>query len=82
MPRKRRHPCARRSAGLAPAGSAGHIRHMTESQWLSLVASLMVLAILYPGLRRMPREGMLRNIVIWLAAFAVLGLIYNAFGPF
>lgn len=55
---------------------------MTESQWMSLVASLMVLAILYPGLRRMPKDGMLRNIAIWLAIAVVLGLIYNAFGPF
>lgn len=55
---------------------------MTESQWMSLVASLMVLAILYPGLRRMPKDGMLRNIAIWLAIAVVLGLIYNTFGPF
>lgn len=55
---------------------------MTESQWLSLIAGLMVLAILYPGLRRMPKDGMLRNLAIWLGVFVVLGLIYNAFGPF
>lgn len=65
-------------AGPGRAISAG----MTESQWMSLVASLMVLAILYPGLRRMPKDGMLRNIAIWLAIAVVLGLIYNTFGPF
>lgn len=72
----------RAEAGVASPPGRPHFQAMTESQWMSLVASLFVLALLYPGLRRMPREGMLRNVVIWLAAFAVLGLFYNAFGPF
>ncbi|MFM2044363.1 MAG: hypothetical protein RLY86_2939 [Pseudomonadota bacterium] len=53
---------------------------MSEGQWMSLIASLVVLAMLFPGLRSLPRQGMLRNIVIWLVIFAVLGLLYNAFG--
>lgn len=55
---------------------------MTQGQWISLIASLMLLAFFFPAMRRLPRDGMLRNIAIWLAIFVVLGLLYNAFGPF
>lgn len=55
---------------------------MTQGQWISLVASLMLLAFFFPAIRRFPRDGLLRTIAIWLAIFAALGLIYTAFGPF
>jgi len=54
---------------------------MTEQQWMSLVGSLLLLAILWPGIRRLPRQTMLRHVAVWLGAFAVLGLLYTSFGP-
>lgn len=84
-----REGCGKR-AGLIPAPSgatsAGEAKEkgngMTEGQWMSLVASLMLLAFFYPAMRRLPRQGLLRNVAIWLGIFVVLGLLYNAFGPF
>lgn len=55
---------------------------MTETQWMSLIAGLLVLLLVWRGMRVMPREGMMRNVVIVLLTFVVLGLFYNAFGPF
>jgi len=60
----------------------GHIRCMTEAQWMSLVASLLLLAFFYPAIRRLPRDTLLRNVAIWLGIFALVGLAYTAFGPF
>ncbi|ACJ00740.1 MULTISPECIES: hypothetical protein [Rhodospirillales] len=57
---------------------------MTESQWMSLVYALALLVLLVPAFLRlrMPGQVLLRNIALWLAAFAALGLIYSLFGPF
>jgi hypothetical protein len=52
---------------------------MSESQWMSLVAGLLMLAWLLPGLRRLPLSVALRHIAIWLALFAVIGLGWNLY---
>lgn len=52
---------------------------MSESQWMSLVAGLLMLAWLLPGLRRLPLSVALRHIAIWLALFALIGLGWNLY---
>ncbi|WP_114393329.1 DMT family transporter [Oleisolibacter albus] len=55
---------------------------MNDSQWVSLIAGLLVLLLVWRGVRVLPRDGMLRNVVIWLVVFLLLGLAYQTFGPF
>lgn len=55
---------------------------MEEIQLMRLVAGIACLAILWPAMRRMPRDGLGVKIAAWLAIFIVLGLIYDQFGPF
>lgn len=57
---------------------------MTESHWMSLVYALALLVLLVPAFLRlrMPGQVVLRNVALWLAAFAALGLVYTLFGPF
>ena len=56
------------------------MREMTENQILALIASLLVLFLVLRG-NRLPREGLLPKIAIWLAIFAAIGLAYKFFGP-
>lgn len=60
---------------------APHIGSMTDAQIMRLIAGLAVLVLLWPAIRRLPRDGMLAKIALWLAIFAGLGLFYQAFGP-
>lgn len=53
---------------------------MTENQILALISSILVLILLLRG-GRLPREGLLPKIAIWLAIFAAVGLAYKFFGP-
>lgn len=59
-----------------------HIASMTDTQIIRLIAGLAMLALLWPALRRLPRDGLLAKIALWLAIFVGLGLFYQAFGPF
>jgi predicted RND superfamily exporter protein len=61
--------------------AAPYIDLMTENQIMSLVLLVLVL-VLVLRTRRLPREGILPKIAIWLAIFAALGLFYSIFGPF
>jgi len=55
---------------------------MTENQILAAVSSVLVLILLLRGRGRLPREGLVPKIAIWLAIFAAVGLFYHLFGPF
>lgn len=55
---------------------------MTDAEIMRLIAGLAVLALLWPAIRRLPRDGLLAKIALWLAIFVGLGLFYQAFGPF
>ncbi|MFY8092361.1 MAG: hypothetical protein ACOVN0_02660 [Niveispirillum sp.] len=53
---------------------------MTENQILALISSVLVLILLLRG-ARLPTRGMLPQIAIWLAVFALFGLGYKIFNP-
>ncbi|WP_165772084.1 hypothetical protein [Niveispirillum lacus] len=53
---------------------------MTENQILALISSVLVLILLLRG-SRLPNRGVLPQIAIWLAIFALLGLSYKVFQP-
>jgi len=53
-----------------------------ETQWMSLVALLMVAALVVPAALRRNRGVVLRNAALWLALIVVLVWIYDSFGPF
>lgn len=55
---------------------------MGETQWMSLVALLMVAALVVPAALRRNRGVVLRNAALWLALIVVLVWIYDSFGPF
>ncbi|KPF85880.1 hypothetical protein IP70_10655 [alpha proteobacterium AAP38] len=59
---------------------AAHIDRMTENQILALISSVLVLILLLRGVR-LPRQGLLPQIVVWLLIFALVGLSYKFFGP-
>ncbi len=59
---------------------APHIGHMTENQILALISSVLVLILVLRRFR-LPREGLLPQIAIWLAIFALVGVSYKFFGP-
>jgi hypothetical protein len=48
---------------------------------LSVVLMLALVLIMAPSIFAMNRGKVLRNIAIWLAIFAGLGLYYKNFGP-
>lgn len=56
------------------------MRGMTENQILALISSVLVLILLLRG-SRLPRKGLLPQIAIWLAIFALVGVSYKLFGP-
>lgn len=53
---------------------------MTENQILALISSILVLILVLRS-NRLPREGLLTKIALWLAIFAAVGLAYKFFGP-
>lgn len=55
---------------------------MDTSQWMGVVYGLLLLILLWPAFKRMPKHDWLRNVAIWLALFAAAGLVYELFGPF
>lgn len=55
---------------------------MSETNWLSLVALLMVAVLVVPAALRRNRGVVLRNAAIWLAVIVALVWIYDWFGPF
>ncbi|AWU94569.1 hypothetical protein [Azospirillum ramasamyi] len=55
---------------------------MSETNWLSLVALLMVAVLVVPAALRRNRGVALRNAALWLAVIVALVWIYNSFGPF
>ncbi|ANC90585.1 hypothetical protein A6A40_00905 [Azospirillum humicireducens] len=55
---------------------------MSETDWLSLVALLMVAVLVVPAALRRNRGVVLRNAALWLAAIVALVWIYDRFGPF
>jgi hypothetical protein len=55
---------------------------MTETDWLRLVALLMVMVVVVPGALALNRRTWLRNAAIWLAVLAALVFAYQTFGPF
>lgn len=55
---------------------------MSETNWLSLVALLMVAVLVVPAALRRNRGVVLRNAALWLAAIVALVWIYDHFGPF
>ncbi|WP_169055020.1 MULTISPECIES: hypothetical protein [unclassified Azospirillum] len=55
---------------------------MSETQWMSLVALLMVAVLVVPAALRRNRGVVLRNAALWLALIVALVWVYNRFGPF
>lgn len=55
---------------------------MGETQWMSLVALLMVAVLVVPPALRRNRGVVLRNAALWLALIVALVWIYDRFGPF
>ena len=55
---------------------------MSETDWLSLVALLMVSVLVVPAALRRNRGVALRNAALWLALIVALVWIYDRFGPF
>jgi len=53
-----------------------------ETQWMSLVALLMVAVLVVPPALRRNRGVVLRNAALWLALIVALVWIYDRFGPF
>lgn len=48
---------------------------------LSVLITLALVVVIAPNIIAMNRGKALRNIALWLAAFLLLGLIYQNFGP-
>jgi len=48
---------------------------------LSAIFTLALVIIIAPNILAMNRGKVLRNVAIWLAVFAALGLFYQTFGP-
>ncbi len=65
---------------LAAAVGTAHIEGMTENQILALISSVLVLILVLRG-ARLPRQGLLPQIVVWLLIFGLVGLSYKFFGP-
>lgn len=76
-PKTMQMPCQLDSTAPRP-----HIGPMTDADIMRLIAGLAVLALLWPTIRHLPREGMLAKIALWLAILVGLGLFYQTFGPF
>lgn len=76
-PKAMQMPCQLDSTAPQP-----HIGPMTEADLMRLIAGLAVLVLLWPTIRRLPRDGMLAKIALWLAILVGLGLFYQTFGPF
>lgn len=55
---------------------------MSETQWMSLVALLMVAVLVVPAALRRNRGVVLRSAALWLALIVALVWIYDRFGPF
>lgn len=55
---------------------------VSETQWMSLVALLMVAVLVVPAALRRNRGVVLRNAALWLALIVALVWIYDRFGPF
>ncbi|WP_434615115.1 hypothetical protein [Azospirillum sp. B2RO_4] len=55
---------------------------MNETQWMSLVALLMVAVLVVPAALRRNRGVVLRNAALWLALIVALVWAYDRFGPF
>lgn len=55
---------------------------MGETEWMSLVALLMVAVLVVPAALRRNRGVVLRNAALWLALIVALVWIYDRFGPF
>lgn len=55
---------------------------MSETQWMSLVALLMVAVLVVPAALRRNRGVVVRNAALWLALIVALVWIYDRFGPF
>lgn len=55
---------------------------VSETQWMSLVALLMVAVLVVPAALRRNRGVVLRNAALWLALIVALVWVYNRFGPF
>lgn len=55
---------------------------METWQWAALAAGLMSLLLVSRGVRFPAGGGTLRMVVIWLGIFALLGIVYQLFGPF
>jgi len=55
---------------------------VSETQWISLVALLMVAVLVVPAALRRNRGVVLRNAALWLALIVALVWVYNRFGPF
>jgi hypothetical protein len=55
---------------------------MSETQWMSLVALLMVAVLVVPAALRRNRGVVLRNAALWLALIVALVWAYDRFGPF
>ena len=55
---------------------------MSEDQWLSLIAAVMVLILVAPAvLRRNSGSSWIKGAAIWLAILVALVWGYNQFGP-
>ncbi len=55
---------------------------MSETNWLSLVALVMVAVLVVPAALRRNRGVAVRNAALWLAVIVALVWIYDRFGPF
>lgn len=55
---------------------------MSEANWMSLVALLMVAVLVVPAALRRNRGVVLRNAALWLALIVALVWAYDRFGPF
>ena len=55
---------------------------MNESQWMALVALLMVGVLVVPGALRRNRGTWLPYAAVWLAVIVALVFAYTMFGPF
>ncbi len=55
---------------------------MSETQWMSLVALLMVAVLVVPAALRRNHGVVLRNAALWLALIVALVWAYDRFGPF
>lgn len=50
---------------------------MSGDQWVAILATVLMLLLVLPAVRRIPVSEMLRNIVIWLTLFLAAGLVYR-----